>query len=253
MSGCVRFVILCNVKSELQNLVRLQVLDEQLRTQRRRLDSIPEELGEREAALAAREASVAQHHADRESCLTRAQQIEEECGVHEQRIDKLDAQTRELSDAGSAAIARHEADALRAKVSQAQDEAISLMEQAEEFAQHAEQAHVACEEHRAELAQFRKVVIEDQASLTERLTELETKRGALFEPIGTNTKLIYEKIAEARDGRAVVPLRGKSCGGCGSPLPPNEQLKVSAAKSLNQCRSCGRVLIPAELWAAVTS
>jgi len=241
------------VKSELQNLVRLQLLDEQVRIQRRRLDSIPEELGEREAALAAREAGVAQHHADRESCLTRAQQLEEECNGHEVRIEKLEAQMRELADAGSAAIARHEADALRGKVSVAQDEALSLIEQAEQFAAQAVEANEACEEQRAELEQFRKIVIEDQASIGERLSALEVQRDELFEPIGSNARLIYEKIAEARDGRAVVPLRGKSCGGCGSPLPPNEQMKVSAAKSLNQCRSCGRVLIPAELWATVTA
>lgn len=250
MCGSVRRVILSRVKEQLVSLVRLQHLDERIRTQTKRLASIPEELGEREAAFSAREAAAEQLEAERKSCLARAQDLENDVSKHEERIKKLEEQIHGARDAGAVSVAQHEADGLRAKVAAAQEEALQLLEEADRYAAERDEARASVEEERAELTNFREVVVSDEASLGEALEELQAERSVLEGPLPTAAKQIYAKVAEARKGRAVAVLRGNSCSGCGGNLPPNEQVKISTANALQTCRACGRILVPQEIWAA---
>lgn len=250
MCGSVRRVILSRVKEQLVSLVRLQHLDERIRTQSKRLASIPEELGEREAAFSAREAAAEQLEAERKSCLARAQDLENDVAKHEERIAKLDEQVHGARDAGAVTVAQHEADGLRAKVAAAQEEALQLLEEADGYEKQRDEARAAVEEERAELVSFRDIVAQDEASLGEVLAGLQKERGSLEEPLPSAAKQTYARVAEARNGRAVVAMRGNSCAGCGANLPPNEQVKVTGSNSLATCRSCGRILVSMDVWAA---
>lgn len=246
-----RRVILFRVKEQLIALVRLQQLDERIRVQRNRLASIPEELGEREAAYSAREAGAEQMEAERKSCLARAQDLENDSAKHEGRLAKLEEQIVSARDAGAIAVARHEADGLRVKVAEAQEEALRLLEEADQFAKSRDEAREALQEQRDDLESFRAIASTDEQSLNQELRELEQDRAALQAPLLSTATAIYEKVAGSRDGRAVAPLRGGSCAGCGANLPANEQAKVAMAKALYQCRSCSRILVSMDVWSSV--
>jgi predicted nucleic acid-binding Zn-ribbon protein len=250
LCGSVRRVILFRVKEQLAALVRLQHLDERIRTQLRRLESIPGELGEREAAFSAREAAAEQLEAERKSCLARAQTLENEVQTHELRIEKLDEQVRSARDAGSVNVAQHEGDGLRAKVAAAQEEALQLLEEADRYAAERDIARAEVEEMRTELQSFREITVSDEQSLAQMLEDLRAERIEIEAPVSSPARQIYTKVAEARNGRAVAVLRGGSCSGCGGNLPPNEQVKVNSASALQVCRSCGRILVSQEIWAA---
>ena len=53
----------------------------------------------------------------------------------------------------------------------------------------------------------------------------------------------YDKIFEARNGLAVVPINGTGCGGCGAFVPPQIISEVRAKKNYHNCESCSRFLI----------
>ena len=52
----------------------------------------------------------------------------------------------------------------------------------------------------------------------------------------------YDKIFEARNGLAVVPINGTGCGGCGAFVPPQIISEVRAKKNYHNCESCSRFL-----------
>lgn len=236
------------MQEHLATLVRLQHLDERIRVQQRRLDSIPAELSERESALSARDAQAEQHEAQRKANLARARDLENDAAQAEARVAKLDRQALEARDAGSAEIARHEAEALRAKIGAQQEEALNLMEDADRLATERDAARAALDEERGELGRFREIVDSDLRELGAEAEAMQAERNALLGTLPTGARQVYEKIAGAR-GRAVAVLRGNSCGGCGTSVPPNEQIKVQAAKAVIQCRACARILVPQAVWA----
>lgn len=52
----------------------------------------------------------------------------------------------------------------------------------------------------------------------------------------------YEKILKGRDGLAIVPVRGNSCGGCNLGLPPQFVNELQMHDKLMYCESCARLL-----------
>ncbi|MBI4417196.1 MAG: hypothetical protein HY563_00360 [Ignavibacteriales bacterium] len=57
----------------------------------------------------------------------------------------------------------------------------------------------------------------------------------------------YERIREAKDGKAVVPVRRNACGGCFKRVPPQTVLELRKNTRLIQCEHCGRILVSDEI------
>lgn len=238
------------MKETLATLVRLQLHDDKIRNQKRRLESIPGELNEREALFSAQEAGAEQLEADRKSRMIRIKDLENDIATNEERIAKLEEQLLRTRDAGSIQVGRHEIEGLRDKVSTDQEEALTLLEEAEELESKRDEARAAVEVERAELEQFRQVVAADEKELGAVMDGLQAERDEMVKELQGKPIQVYDRVKEGRNGKGVVALRGGACAGCGMGLNPNDQLKVKAAKAIFQCRSCSRILVEQELWAA---
>ena len=60
--------------------------------------------------------------------------------------------------------------------------------------------------------------------------------------IDTNIISVYDRVMDARDGLAVVPIVGSGCGGCGAHIPPQTLTEVRAKTGIHRCDICGRFL-----------
>jgi predicted nucleic acid-binding Zn-ribbon protein len=54
---------------------------------------------------------------------------------------------------------------------------------------------------------------------------------------------MYERIRKAKEGRAIVPVRRNSCGGCFNRVTPQRVLELRKNSALITCERCGRILI----------
>ena len=62
----------------------------------------------------------------------------------------------------------------------------------------------------------------------------------------------YEKIRKSyRNGLAVVAVERDACGGCFNAIPPQKQSEIKQHKKVMICENCGRILVDADLHAAV--
>jgi predicted nucleic acid-binding Zn-ribbon protein len=53
----------------------------------------------------------------------------------------------------------------------------------------------------------------------------------------------YERIAKAKEGIAVAPIKKSSCGGCFSAIPPQKIVEIRELNRLFTCEYCGRILV----------
>ena len=53
----------------------------------------------------------------------------------------------------------------------------------------------------------------------------------------------YERIRQAKGGKAVVPVRREACGGCFNRVPPQTILEIRQNSKLYICEHCGRILV----------
>ena len=241
------------MKEAIAALVQVQQLDERLAVLHRRLESLPEELAEREAHQSAQAAEADSVEGQRKAALARSRDLENEVRKHEERVAKLTDQINNTRDAGAVQVAQHEVQELRDRIASSEEEAIRLLENAERLVETREEARSRAQSAADDLELFRKTVSEDQAELEREIGELQTDRDRAVAKVPKNVAEVYEKLRPARKGRALAPLKGQSCGGCGMVVPPNDRIRVSAQSSMVRCRSCTRILVPVEAWNGATA
>lgn len=238
------------VEQQLARLVQAQKFEERLVVLRRRADGLPVELSERAAQVNALAAEADQADGERKIALTRAQDLENDVRQRETRIAKLEKQSREARDPSSLRVAQHEAGELRSQNAGSQDQALSLLDQAEALERKRDELRLRLQTAREDLARFRAMVEADAASLAAEITVLAARRDAALAEVDPAVRDHFHAVAKRNPGRAVAPLKGDSCGGCGTRLTPNDAVRVRSKTTASRCPSCVRLLVSQEIWAA---
>jgi len=239
------------VEAQLAFLVQAQKVEERLVVLKRRADGLPVELSERTAQARALEAEADQADGERKAALIHAQELENDVRVRETRVAKLEKQAMEARDPSSVRVAQHEAGELRAQNAKAQDQALGLLDRAEAAERRRADLLVRIRSAREDLAQFRCVVEADAAALQAEIAALTARRDEALAGMEPGVREHFHALARRYQGKVVVPLRGDSCGGCGTRLTPNDAVKVRGKSAVSRCPSCVRILVAQEIWAAV--
>ena len=98
-----------------------------------------------------------------------------------------------------------------------------------------------------------------KAELTDIVAETEKEEQDLKDSSKENGKFIedrlltaYQRIREnARNGLAVVQVERDACGGCFNKIPPQHQLDIKMHKKIIVCEYCGRILIDGDVAKAI--
>jgi predicted nucleic acid-binding Zn-ribbon protein len=236
------------VEANLSQLILAQLIDKRLVVLQRRLASLPVELTEREASFAALQAEADEVDAERKASLARANDLENQVRTREERIAKLEKMALESVDPSSAQVARHEADGLRTANSDDQEEELELLERADVLAEKRTELAEKISAMEADLVAFRSNVATDEQDLQAEVITLTEQRGIFVNAVPSPMTQAFEVLSAKHPGKAVVPLKGDSCGGCGTRLVPNDRVRVQAAKGLIRCPACTRILVTQELW-----
>ncbi len=228
------------------NLYRLQQLDQEEESLRRRLREVVAALGETPALREARQA--AQRAADEAHRWT-VRQRDLELAVQGLK-DEIASAERTLYN-GSVRNPK--------TLDELQKKAVSLkklLEKREEELLEAmiarEEAEEAQEQARAHLAEVEAVWKQDQAALEAekeqlegRLAEIGRARAALLPAIPREDLELYRALRRTRGGLAVAVMRAGACTACGMEVPSG-RLERARESDLFFCGNCERILIPEE-------
>jgi hypothetical protein len=100
-----------------------------------------------------------------------------------------------------------------------------------------------------------------QKELTERQKELDAvnkeheqeelrlnhEREKLVAKLTTSDYQFYERIRNAKEGKAVVAVKRNSCGGCFNRVTPQRILELRKNDAIITCERCGRILVSDEI------
>jgi hypothetical protein len=78
------------------------------------------------------------------------------------------------------------------------------------------------------------------------------ERQKLVSRIAKADLALYERIRKARNGKAVVPVKKGSCGGCFNRVPPQKLLELRQHERVYTCERCGRIIISDEIAESAT-
>jgi len=235
------------VKSKLQHLYALQLIDTSLDELQQQKGDLPAEVQKLEADLAAqqehyaateqtmRQAFAMRDNADNE-ILTLKQKLEkyksQQFAVRSNR--EYDALTREM-DSASEAIQRLEKEMLQleAKATTARTELGEIQ--------------LAIEAAQKNLAEKRTALAEVSRLTEDEELHFEHERQKAVARITKAELAAYERIRKAKKGMAVVPVKKGACGGCFNRVPPQKLLELRQNERMYTCERCGRIIVSDEI------
>ena len=104
---------------------------------------------------------------------------------------------------------------------------------------------------RAEFEDSEKLLNEMMAETAAEEKELLAKREQILPNITQNYVSIYERVRPAKEGVAVVALRGGVCGGCFNAVPRQLGLELNRGEKHTICEYCRRIIVGEVIGTAI--
>jgi hypothetical protein len=138
---------------------------------------------------------------------------------------------------------QRELEAMRAKLSTAEDDALGRMEEVDVSTASLEKASAAVAARDAQRTASLEPLRARLVTLKAERDVLNAERDALRADTDPNDLSLYARIASHRRP-AVTGLAGESCAGCRMPVSNEERRAVRTGTGLTQCANCDRILAP---------
>lgn len=234
------------MKSILQSLYLLQLLDTELDELRELRGDLPETVNTMESELALVERRIEEIDEALKRGATERSMKEKESLELIDKIEKYKGQQLEVTN-------NREYDALTREMETAETTIVTnealvqeWIEQNEELKASKEQFETRREELSKELEIKREELKDILETTREEEIGFEQRREQAMSEVLDRDMQLYKRIRDAK-GKAVVPIRRESCSGCYNIVPPQLILEIKKNDRLFTCEHCGRILVSEEI------
>ncbi len=214
-------------------LQRLEGLKGDLPNQVRKLN---QELSESEKSLETQEKRVVENK--RETGM-----IEMEIKALEGKQQKYQSQLFEVKTNREYDAVTHEIESVKIEIGKKESRLLELMDLIESGGKFIEEARNHMTRLKEEFEKKSNDLSKKQEATERDEIALKDKRDKALRNIDTKWIAAYERIRNAKNGLAMVPVVHNACTGCHKKLPPQRVLEIREGDRLYMCDVCGRMLV----------
>jgi predicted nucleic acid-binding Zn-ribbon protein len=230
------------IQESIDVLKRAQEMDRDLYRIQRELARIPEALREMTLDFEAEKIRTAELENSLKQVQLRQKQKEGELSEKEALIRKYDTQLTQVKTNKEYTTLQGEIANLKADNSMLEDQILSIMEEID-------QAQRALREERERLTRAEKELQEQQKELQQKgevlkqeAQGLNAKRAEIMAQVPPETRELYDRIVEKKEGLALVPVEGETCSACRIEIRPQLLNEIKLKEALVVCENCSRIL-----------
>jgi len=233
-----------DLRETLRILRGLQELDRDLYRLQDQLQRFPQEVARRREKLDAENARLTELEKRLTDTRVRVKEIEDLTTGQRQRVRKLESEASEArADAALHVAFQHEIRSLRRDIGEAEEEGLTLMEEAERLTKERDALRTVVQQLEDEVAEHAANVEREAGEVRERTRAMQTERKRRgTSELAPDILGTYEKLLEAREGQAIAELDRRVCQGCYVSVPNNIYVRLARSTELVFCPSCGRIL-----------
>jgi len=228
--------------AELQQLVKLQGVQAQIRDIEKAMNSVPQHIEMIEAETARNEEEIEQSVKLEQSLESQKRSYENDIEDRITKLKKYQAQLLTVKTNIEYAAMLRQIDGLK-----------RMSEETVEQIFHVEEEMERLRESRTEKEEtYKQIKGENDKKIEQHTRELEKTEKAieklkkranrLRSKVSSRLLARFERIAEARDGMAVVLANGGICQGCYTSIRPQVFDEIRRGGTIVQCESCSRIL-----------
>jgi hypothetical protein len=231
----------------LEGLIRLQGVDHEISRIRRRLEHGPQLVERRTEGLRAAEQRLAEAGERIKRAKAKGADQELELRIKEGEIEKLASQQNSARTNQEYRAFGDHMDRLRKECAPIEDLILENFAQVEEAEEEERILAQARDEQAGEAKKIQGSWQSDEDEYKQELDVILKRRAEHVQSLPKGPYHTYQKVLQAYEGKAVVPLEGKVCSGCHMAITLNDVARLRGdIPDLVLCRSCGRILYAPE-------
>ena len=231
-----------SIADQLKLLVDLQKIDGEIFHLRRQLQANPAAAARLKEEHQRFTQGLQEAEARYKALEVKRNQREIDLGQKEEQIKKLQVQLFQLKTNKEYTVMQKEIEGLKADKSVLEEEVLKLMEEIERAKVQVSAEREQLKAREGELRSKLDGIEQESQRIKVSLEELKGKRGMALPKVDPSVLARYERILERKEGLALVPVVGDSCGGCHMILPPQAVNEVQMYARLVPCETCARIL-----------
>lgn len=235
------------MENKLRTLYALQLIDNSLDEIEEMKGDLPGEVRLLEENVSELRNKIAEFEATMKGAFSQRDNADSEIISFKEKIEKYksqqfqvrnnkeyDALTREMDQAAES-IAR-----LEKEMTSLENKGTIARTDIEQAKKELEDSIARLDEKKADLAQVSKNTEEEEL-------KYKHERDKVVVRIKKPDMRMYDRIRNAKNGRAIVPVKRGACGGCYTALPPQKVLELKLNNQLYTCERCGRIIVSEEI------
>ncbi len=168
--------------------------------------------------------------------------LELDVEAQKQLIDKYSLQQFQTKKNDEYKALAHEIVGCKALITKLDDQQLELMEKIEAGQKQVAEKSRILDEVNRDAAQLLASLAAREKELQQRLSELESNRGALLAAVEASVLQKYDRMRKSKGDRVLVGIDHGACGGCHMKLPTQVLISCQAAQEVITCINCGRIL-----------
>lgn len=236
-----------NLKTQLELLARLQTVDSQIYRLNDEKKLKPREIEVLRLAFEEKKKNLALLEKAHLDAQKEKKDRELELAGKEENTKKLQGQLYQLKTNKEYSTMLQQINDSKADASMIEDRILESMDRIESTRVAVEDEKKRLQQEEAVFAAQKKTVDDRVREIDGLIAQLNVQRKELLPGIDPKIISQYERILHNRDGLAIVPVSGSTCGGCNMSVPPQVVNLVSMYDRLVTCEVCNRILyIPDE-------
>jgi len=231
-----------SIKEQIKNLVILQELDEEIYRLKRDLTEKPAGIAALSEQFEQKKGHLKELEAKMQGVLLARKTHELDLKTKEESIAKANGQLSLMKTNKEYTAKLTEIESLKADKSVSEEKILLSFDEGDALKAliDKEKASVADEEKK--FSAQKKVVEEEIHAMEAKITELDGRRKENIGAVDPKNLRRYERILESRDGIAIVPMKGITCGGCYMSLGFQMINDIKKYDVLVECTMCSRIL-----------
>ena len=230
------------MRQTIELLKRKQEIETRVTEVARMRDSLNDDIKKMHRVLALGAAELE----DKSSKLADAERFLKEQAAERQRdsedIKRMQARLGSLTKNKEFNAAVREIDNKKNSVKEKEEQIGKLKEEIARYREGIESAESILDENRREVSDEEGKRRGELERLTAEIEEVGAERHAVEADLPKAVVRKYRRIAKAREGLAVVPVRDGQCTGCNRQVPPQLRIILLRANTLETCPICSRYM-----------
>lgn len=231
-----------DLKDQLGNLRKLQVIDSEIYELKQEKESKPQETKALELSFEEKKQHIATLEKNLLDLQKQRKDKELELASKEENTKKLQSQLYSLKTNKEYQTMLQQIADTKADTSIVEDKLLVLFEQVDKIKSETEKEKQRLKEEEKLFAEQKRKIEDRVKEINDRLAQLETQRKQAMTDIDKKILAQYERILSSREGLAIVSVKNNSCFGCNMSVPAQVINLIKMYERIVTCEVCNRIL-----------